>query len=165
MARREGKGFLGGGASGCLRIAYFQGMALLPPPIPLRLPAWSLVLIAYCALYTGLWGLVMLLNPEGYYDFSQLDPSYFPPSTAFWGWFGVGGLFFYGLYPFIYRRAPYYALASAIFSAVAVGSIAYMLFVSPLTGQMAAIHLSGDLAGLIGFGAAAILDFRARRKA
>lgn len=106
----------------------------------------------------------MLLDPEAYFSFANMTPAHFPPSTAFWGWFGVSGLLFYGLYPFIYRRVPFYALGAAVFSLAGVVVTAYMLLAGPLTLEMGAIHLGGDVAGLIGFGAAAWLDYAARRK-
>ena len=124
-----------------------------------------MVLIAYCAIYTGAWGWVMLTDPQAYFDFANMSPELFPPSTAFWGWFGLSGLLFYGLYlvPSVHQRAPGYAIFCTIASLAGVIITAYHLIWGTLTGSMAAIHLSGDLAGTIGFGAAAWLDYAVRR--
>lgn len=138
-------------------------MARLPSPIDFSLPKWTLALILYCACYTGIWGLWMLMDPNAYFDFAQMGPEHFPPNAAFWGWFGISGGFFYGIFPFIYRRAPYYAFGAALFSLAGVLITIYMLLFGPLTTEMGAIHLSGDVAGLIGFGLAAIRDRNARR--
>lgn len=55
------------------------------------------------------------------------------------------------------------ALISAIVSIAGVGSILYMLLAGPITGKMAAIHLSGDVAGTIGFGIAAWIENKSRK--
>lgn len=127
-----------------------------------KLPAGVYWLIGYCALYTGLWGAWMLFDPDGYYAFANMTPEHFPPSSAFWGWFGVSGGVFYGLYLFFYKRVAYMALASSIVSFAGAAITVYMLVAGPLTGEMAAIHLSGDLAGTVGFGIAAWLEYKNR---
>jgi len=128
-----------------------------------RLPISVYVLVAYCALYTGLWGAWMLFQPEGYYAFANMTPEHFPPSSEFWGWFGISGGLFYGLFLFFHRKLPYMALASAIVSFAGVSVTFYMLVAGPLTGKMASIHLSGDIAGTIGFGIAAWLEYAVKR--
>lgn len=128
-----------------------------------RLPISVNILVAYCALYTGLWGAWMLFEPEGYYAFANMTPEHFPPSSESWGWFGISGGVFYALYLPFHRKLPYMAIASALVSFAGVSVTLYMLFAGPLTGKMAAIHLSGDIAGTIGFGIAAWLEYTVKR--
>ena len=106
----------------------------------------------------------MLFDPAAYFAYANMSPDHFPPSVDFWGWFGISGGVFYGGYLLIYRRAPFMALGCAFASLGGVVITAYMLIWGPLSGRMAAIHLSGDLAGLIGFGIAAWLEYVARRE-
>ncbi len=128
-----------------------------------KLPVSVYLLVGYCALYTGVWGGVMLFSPQDYFDFANMTPDYFPPSTEFWGWFGISGGLFYGLYLFFYQRLPYLAIISSVISLAGTISTTMMYLTGPLTGKMASIHISGDVAGTIGFAIGAWLEYSYRR--
>ncbi|MEM0999709.1 MAG: peroxiredoxin-like family protein [Bacteroidota bacterium] len=125
-----------------------------------RLSRVSRILIGIAAVHTLVWGLAVLFSSKSYFAFSGLNADLIVLKDETWGIFGVlGGL----LYIASVVVPKQMGKAALVFFTINLANLALMLFwafggtTTPLAG---AIHILGDIAGVVGFGLAAYEQYR-----